>query len=65
MDRFIRWATSAVVVAVAVFAAITSYSHIYDLGRTHAQDGTAARLLPLSGDGVILAASLVAAARKP
>ena len=51
--------TSAVVVAVAVFVGGTSYSHIYDLGRTHAQDGTAARLLPLSVDSVILPASLV------
>ena len=29
------------------------------LGRGHGQDGTAARLLPLSVDGLILAASLV------
>ena len=29
------------------------------LGRVHGQDGTAARLLPLSVDGLILAASLV------
>jgi hypothetical protein len=36
-----------------------SYSHIYGLGRAHGQDGAAARLLPLSVDGLILAASLV------
>jgi peptidoglycan/LPS O-acetylase OafA/YrhL len=59
MDRWIRWSTSAVVVVVAAFAAIVSYSHIYDLGRAHGQSGTAARLLPLSVDGLILAASLV------
>jgi hypothetical protein len=58
-DRLIRAATAAVVVAVAAFAAVVSYSHIYDLGRAHGQDGTAARLLPLSVDGLILAASLV------
>jgi hypothetical protein len=58
-DRFIRFATAAVVCAVAGFAAIVSYSHIYDLGRSHGQAGTAARLLPLSVDGLILAASLV------
>ena len=46
-------------VAVAAFAAVVSYSHIYGLGRAHGQDGTAARLLPLSVDGLILAASLV------
>lgn len=58
-DRWIRRATSAVVVAVAAFAAVVSYSHIYDLARSHGQFGTAARLLPLSVDGLILAASLV------
>jgi hypothetical protein len=46
-----------VVTAVAAFAAIVSYSHVYDLGRLHGQSGTAARRLPLSVDGLILAAS--------
>lgn len=58
-DGGIRAATSAVVLAVAAFAAIVSYSHIYDLARAHGQSGTAARLLPLSVDGLIVAASLV------
>jgi hypothetical protein len=58
-DRVIRLATAAVVCAVAAFAAVVSYSHIYGLGRAHGQDGAAARLLPLSVDGLILAASLV------
>jgi hypothetical protein len=58
-DRLIRAATAAVVGAVAAFAAVVSYSHSYDLGHAHGQDGTAARLLPLSVDGLILAASLV------
>jgi hypothetical protein len=58
-DRVIRLATAAVVCAVAAFAAVVSYSHIYGLGRARGQDGTAARLLPLSVDGLILAASLV------
>jgi hypothetical protein len=58
-DRLIRASTAAVLVAVAAFAAVVSYSHIYDLGRAHGQDVTAARLLPLSVDGLILAASLV------
>ncbi len=57
-DRVIRFATAVVVCAVAAFAAVVSYSHIYGLGRAHGQDGTAARLLPLSVDGLILAASL-------
>ena len=55
----IRFGTAAVVCAVAAFAAVVSYSHIYGLGRAHGQDGTAVRLLPLSVDGLILAASLV------
>ena len=58
-DRLIRAATAAAVCAVAGFAAVVSYSHIYDLGHAHGQDGTAARQLPLSVDGLILAASLV------
>jgi len=58
-DRVIRSATAAVVCAVAAFAAVVSYSHIYGLGRAHGQDGMAARLLPLSVDGLILASSLV------
>jgi Protein of unknown function (DUF2637) len=58
-DRAIRAATAAVVTAVAAFAAVVSFSHIYDLGRVHGQSGTAARLLPLAVDGLILAASLV------
>jgi hypothetical protein len=58
-NRVICFATAAVVCAVAAFAAVVSYSHIYGLGRAHGQDGTAARLLPLSVDGLILAALLV------
>lgn len=57
--RAIRMLTAGVVLAVAAFAAIVSYSHVYDLGRAHGQSGTAARLLPLSVDGLIAAASLV------
>lgn len=34
-DRVIRFGTAAVVCAVAVFAAVVSYSHIYGLGRAH------------------------------
>jgi hypothetical protein len=51
--------TAALVLALAAFATVASYSHIYDLGRAHGQAGTAARLLPLSVDGLIVAASLV------
>jgi hypothetical protein len=58
-DAAIRILAAIVVLAVAAFAAIVSYSHIFELGRHHGQDGTAARLLPLSVDGLIAAASLV------
>jgi hypothetical protein len=55
----IRVLAAVVVLAVAAFAAVVSYSHIFDLGVHHGQSGTAARLLPLSVDGLIAAASLV------
>jgi len=58
-DTVIRVLAAVVVLAVAAFAAIVSYSHIFELGRHHGQDGTAARLLPLSVDGLIASASLV------
>ena len=58
-DKMIMFATAGTVTAVASFAAIISYSHIFDLGIQHGQNGTAGRLLPLSVDGLILAASLV------
>jgi len=58
-DKVIRMLTAFVVLAVAAFAAVVSYSHIFDLGIHHGQSGTAARLLPLSVDGLIAAASLV------
>jgi uncharacterized protein DUF2637 len=54
-----RWLVLAVVTTVGAFAFIGSYSHIYDLGRKHAQAGTVARLLPLSVDGLIIAATMV------
>jgi hypothetical protein len=58
-NRAIRSATAGVVTAVAGFAAVVSYSHIHDLAGQHGQSKTAALLLPLSVDGLILAASLV------
>lgn len=58
-DQHILRATTGVVLAVAGFAAAVSYSHIYDLARAHGQNVTAARLLPLSVDGLILAASFL------
>jgi Protein of unknown function (DUF2637) len=65
-DTTTRLLTAGVVLAVALIAAVVSYSHIFTLGRLHGQDGVAARMLPLSVDGLIAAASLVMlhAARK-
>ena len=58
-DQAIRTATTGVVLAVGGFAAAVSYSHIYDLARQHGQTITDARLLPLSVDGLIVAASFL------
>ena len=65
-DKAIRLLTAAVVLAVASFAAVVSYSHI-DAPRPGSRpDGQlAARLLPLSVDGLILAAAAGAAERSP
>jgi hypothetical protein len=59
MDKWIKRACAAVVGAVSGIAAIVSYSHILELARAHHQLGLAAVMLPLSVDGLILAASLV------
>jgi hypothetical protein len=53
------WVIYLTALAVAAFAFIVSYTHIYDLGRAHAQSGIADRMLPLSVDLLIVAASLV------
>ena len=58
-DRTIRGVVYVVVGLVAVFAFAVSYSHIYDLGRSHGQHGIAAKGTPLAVDLVIVAASLV------
>jgi hypothetical protein len=52
------YARTGTVLAIGIIAAIQSYGHIYDLARTHGQSLIDARLLPLSVDGLIIAASL-------
>jgi hypothetical protein len=47
------------VVAVAGIAAVISYSHAYELVRTHGESGATARALPLTVDGLIVTCSLV------
>ena len=58
-DRLRRGSMWALASGVAAIAAIVSYSHIYDLGRAHGGSGTAARLLPLSVDMLIVAGELM------
>jgi hypothetical protein len=64
-DTATRRTTTAIVAAVALFAAGDSFTHIYDLARAHGQGMVSAALLPLAGDGLIAAASsaMLAAAR--
>src|SRR5215813_12399181 len=58
-DRLRRGSMWLLASGVAAIAAIVSYSHIYDLGRAHGGTGTAARLLPLSVDMLILVGELM------
>lgn len=65
-DKMIRAIAATAVLVVAAIAAVVSYSHIFDLAYAHHEYGTAARLLPVSVDGLIASASLALlhAARK-
>ncbi|MBE1533250.1 DUF2637 domain-containing protein [Actinomadura algeriensis] len=58
-DRLIRLTTALAVVAVAAVAAVISYSHAFELVRAHGETGATARLVPLTVDGLIWAASMV------
>ncbi|HEY6789910.1 MAG TPA: DUF2637 domain-containing protein [Trebonia sp.] len=55
------WVTGLAVLAVATIAGIVSYSHVESLGLGHGYSLSTARLLPLSVDGLILAASMALA----
>jgi hypothetical protein len=59
VDRVIRATTGLAVVGVAVVAAFISYRHAFELVRSHGESGTTARLVPLTVDGLIWAASMV------
>jgi hypothetical protein len=59
MDRFIRIITATAVATVAATAAVISYRHAYELVTTHGETGVAARLVPFTVDGLILAASML------
>jgi len=53
----VQWITAAAVAAVAVVAAAASYSHMHDLA-VQAGEGEMARVLPLSVDGLVVAATM-------
>jgi len=57
--RVSRAVTAAAVLVVAVTAAVTSFGHQHALALSAGENETAALLLPLSVDGLALAASLV------
>jgi hypothetical protein len=58
-EKFIRWSTAVAVVGVAAIAAVASYEHAYALVRAHGEAGWAARLIPLTVDGLVYASSMV------
>lgn len=58
-DITIRRGTTAIVAAVGLFAGTDSYVHVYGLARDWHQNIIAAAFLPLTADGVVLAASAV------
>ena len=53
----VQWITAAAVAAVAVVAAAASYSHMHELA-VQAGEGEMARVLPLSVDGLVVAATM-------
>jgi hypothetical protein len=58
-DRVIRWSTALAVLGVAAVAAVASYEHAYGLARGHGESGWAARMVPLTVDGLVYASSMV------
>ena len=54
-EKVIRWSTAVAVVGVAATAAVASYEYAYVLVRAHGEAGWAARLIPLTVDGLIYA----------
>jgi Protein of unknown function (DUF2637) len=58
-DVTTRRLTTGIVLAVGLFAGGDSYAHVFSLARQHRQEIAAAALMPLAGDGLVLAASMV------
>src|SRR3569833_3223586 len=57
-DRAIRWATTLSVVVLAGIAAVLSYKHMFILVRRYGETSWTSTLLPVSGDGMIVASSM-------
>jgi hypothetical protein len=57
-DHLIWWTTTATVVLLAAIAAAVSYRHLHTLAVRHGESSWSAALVPLSVDGMILAASM-------
>ncbi len=57
-DRWIRLATVIAVLGVAGIAAVVSYRHMRAVAILHGEDPTNAAVIPLSVDGLIIAASM-------
>ena len=57
-DLWIRVATVAAVLAVAAIAATVSYHHMRSVALDHGEDPTSAAIIPISVDGLIIAASM-------
>lgn len=58
-ERLIRVTTALAVATVAAVAAVISYRHAYELVNIHGETGATARLVPVTIDGLILAASML------
>ncbi|HMG43928.1 MAG TPA: DUF2637 domain-containing protein [Acidimicrobiales bacterium] len=64
MTLWLRWLATVAVVLVAGVAAATSYEHQHELLLMVGETGWRARLLPLSVDGLMVAASLCLLVRR-
>jgi hypothetical protein len=57
-DRRIRWTTMVSVVLLALIAAVVSFGHMHELVIRHGETRLNATLIPLSVDGMVIAASM-------
>jgi hypothetical protein len=57
-EVWIRLATVAAVVTVALIAGVVSYRHMSGVAREHGEDQVTSAIVPISVDGLIVAASL-------